>query len=61
MDAVNVYYYLTYEGGADLDAIADPGLRRAAEAQVAPLPRRDKAERVRQQKKRVRRNEPWGA
>ena len=34
-DAINVFYYLTYEGGADLDAITDPGLRRAAEAQVA--------------------------
>ena len=33
-EAVNVFYYLTYEGGADLDFLADPALRAAAEAQI---------------------------
>jgi hypothetical protein len=40
-DAVNVYYYLTYEGGANLDAIVDPCLRHSAEAQVALIVIRD--------------------
>lgn len=35
VDAVNVYFYLTYENGVDLDSIADPVLRRATEAQIA--------------------------
>jgi hypothetical protein len=35
VDACNVYYYLTYENGVDLDSIADPVLRRATEAQIA--------------------------
>lgn len=33
-EAVNVFYYLTYEGGVDLDALVDPALRAAAEAQI---------------------------
>ena len=32
--AVNVYYHLTYEGAVDLEKIEDPGMRRAAEAQI---------------------------
>ena len=49
----NVFHHLTYEGAADLDAIADPARRAAAEAQIVnfgqtpaqlfkrPHPRRD--------------------
>jgi hypothetical protein len=34
IDAVNVYYHLTYEGAVDLEKIEDPEMRRAAEAQI---------------------------
>mmetsp|Transcript_2662 Transcript_2662/g.7541 ORF Transcript_2662/g.7541 Transcript_2662/m.7541 type:complete len:1630 (-) Transcript_2662:717-5606(-) len=33
-DAVNVYYYLTYEGAVDLDAIDDPAQRAAVRDQI---------------------------
>uniref|UniRef100_A0A8C4NWI3 Neurobeachin n=1 Tax=Dicentrarchus labrax TaxID=13489 RepID=A0A8C4NWI3_DICLA len=32
--ALNVFHYLTYEGSAKLDSIADPSLREATEAQI---------------------------
>ncbi|XP_073832382.1 A kinase anchor protein rugose isoform X3 [Musca autumnalis] len=32
--ATNVFYYLTYEGSVDLDAIADPVMREAVENQI---------------------------
>ncbi|KAG5848457.1 hypothetical protein ANANG_G00098650 [Anguilla anguilla] len=32
--ALNVFYHLTYEGAVDLNAITDPALREAAEAQI---------------------------
>jgi hypothetical protein len=35
VEATNVYYYLTYEGEVDLEAIDDEVLRRATEAQIA--------------------------
>ena len=34
VEAVNVYYYLTYEGAINLDEIEDPQLRKATEAQI---------------------------
>lgn len=34
VDADNVFYYLTYEGAVDVEAINDPMLRDATEAQV---------------------------
>ncbi|KAK9806574.1 hypothetical protein WJX73_003713 [Symbiochloris irregularis] len=34
-EAVNVFYYLTYEGAADLDDIADPLQRKAVEDQIS--------------------------
>ena len=34
-EAVNVFYYLTYEGEVDLDAIDDPRERAATEAQIS--------------------------
>ncbi len=34
VDAINVYYYLTYEGAVNLDEINDPEMRLAAEAQI---------------------------
>ena len=33
-EAVNVYYYLTYEGAVSLDDITDPDLRLATEARL---------------------------
>ena len=33
-EALNVFYYLTYEGAVDLDAISDPRERAATEAQI---------------------------
>lgn len=32
--ADNVFYYLTYAGGVDIDAIEDPGLRKATQSQI---------------------------
>lgn len=32
--ATNVFYYLTYEGSVELDAIADPLIREAIENQI---------------------------
>lgn len=32
--AVNVFYYLTYEGNIDLSSVADPALRDAIETQI---------------------------
>lgn len=32
--ATNVFYYLTYEGSADLDSITDPVMREAVENQI---------------------------
>eukprot|EP00040_Diaphanoeca_grandis_P037255 m.241726 g.241726 ORF g.241726 m.241726 type:complete len:2347 (-) comp33782_c0_seq1:119-7159(-) len=34
-EAFNVFYYLSYEGGCDLDAIDDPTLLAAAKAQIS--------------------------
>lgn len=34
-EAHNVFYYLTYEGAVDLDAIVDPVLRHSIETQIA--------------------------
>ena len=34
VDAHNVFYYLTYEGAVDIDAIDDPLLKEATEAQI---------------------------
>jgi hypothetical protein len=33
--ADNVFYYLTYAGAVNIDAIEDPGLRLATELQIA--------------------------
>ncbi|KJE96189.1 neutral sphingomyelinase activation associated factor [Capsaspora owczarzaki ATCC 30864] len=33
--AVNVFYYLTYDGAVDIDAISDPVMRQAVEQQIA--------------------------
>ena len=35
VEALNVFYYLTYEGAVDLDAIADPRERASTEAQIS--------------------------
>ena len=34
IEAVNVFYFLTYEGAVNLDAITDENVRRATEAQI---------------------------
>ena len=34
VEAVNVFYFLTYEGAVNLDAIADENVRKATEAQI---------------------------
>lgn len=34
MRASNVFYYLTYEGSVDMDAIIDPVMREAIEDQI---------------------------
>ena len=35
VEACNVYFYLTYEDGVDMDKVTDPTVRRAMETQVA--------------------------
>lgn len=37
-DACNVFYYLTYEGAADLDDIADPMQRKVRPAAYSAVP-----------------------
>ncbi len=34
IDAINVFYYCTYEGAVDLDAITDPMQRKAVEGMI---------------------------
>lgn len=34
MRAANVFYYLTYEGNVELEAITDPVMREAVENQI---------------------------